>query len=514
MRAPTDVDQTDVDPTDVTRTGFNRTDVTTTGHAGIAEKGIADEGTNDTRPSPTLATFFGVAAVLVGIGIGAQRLGDNSFLTHLATGRETLDHGFVRSDVFTWTSAGESLVVQSWLASALYGVVDAVAGFWGLRVLMAATAGLLGGLVWRLSGRAESLITRLVVTIPVFYIGVTTWTERPLLLAFCCFLATLVIVEEERDVRWLLLIGFVWINVHGSWPLGVVLVGARWLGAIVGRRRGDGAAQAATDWTAAWWLAAGIVAGGMLNPYGPRLLTFPIELLGRREVLQHVSEWKPSSYGSLWSQLFLVLVAAGVLSVRRAPWRLIVPALVFVVAALLSARNITLATFVLVPLLSAGLSQIPGVDPNRRSDAIRLATTALASLAVIVPLVAIRGPHVDLDRYPIEAVNAMVDDLDLSPADRRVVHQDFVGNYFDLRFGDAGATWIDDRFELHDLELVEDYLVLLDATPGWDEVLRRHDPDALLWPADKPLVEVALADGWTEVWGSDDWVVLVPPGRG
>ena len=40
---------------------------------------------------------------------------------------------------------------------------------------------------------------------------------------------------------------------------------------------------------------------------------------------------------------------------------------VFVLAALLSARNIPLAAVVLVPLLAAGLPSIPGVDGARRS---------------------------------------------------------------------------------------------------------------------------------------------------
>ena len=322
--------------------------------------------------------------------------------------------------------------------------------------------------------------------------------------------STLITVEEDRDARWLLVVGFVWINVHGSWPLGIVLLGARWIGAMIGRRDGDGPVAAGVDWVAAWWLAAGLLAGGLINPYGPRLLTFPVELLGRREVLEHVAEWKPSSYDALWSQLFLVVVVAGLLALRKAPFRLIVPAIVFVVAALLSARNIPLATFVLVPLLASGLPQLPGVDGERRSDAIRLATTALATLTILIPLVAMRGPHVELERFPIDAVNAMVDDLDLSPADHRIVHQDFVGNYFDLRFGDAGATWIDDRFELHQLELVEDYLVLLDGDDAWRDVLDRHDPDAILWPLDKPLADLALADGWSSAWEDDDWVVLVP----
>ena len=135
----------------------------------------------------------------------------------------------------------------------------------------------------------------------------------------------------------------------------------------------------------------------------------------------------------------------------------------------------------------------------------------LAVLVVLVPVLAIRGPHVDLDRFPIDAVNAMEDELGLSPSDHRVVHQDFVGNYLDLRYGDAGASWIDDRFELHDLELVEDYLALLNGTPEWADVLERHDPDAVLWPADRVLVELATDDEWAIAWSDDDWVVLTPP---
>lgn len=469
---------------------------------------MSDAATN--RGQPTLASVFAAAAAVVGVGIGAQRLGDNSFLTHLATGRLMVEDGIVRNDVFTWTSAGESLTVQSWLASLVYGLIDDVAGFQGLRFLMAALAGVLGLLVWHLSERSPSLVTRLAILVPVFWIGLRTWTERPLLMAFVAFAATMVIVERDRDPRVLALIGFLWINVHGSWPLGIVLLGARWIGALVDQRTGS-AANPTRELRAGEWLAGGMVVGGVANPYGPRLLFFPVELLGRQEVLQNVAEWQASSFESTWTRLFLVLVAAAVFAGRKAPYVVTVPAVLFVVAALLSARNIPLATLVLVPMLAAGLPSLPGLDADRRSDPIRLAAMGLTALAFLLPVLAITGPHVELDRFPIDAVNAMENELDLSPSEHRVIHQDFVGNYLDLRYGDAGATWIDDRFELHDPALVDDYIALLNGTPEWSAVLDRHDPDAILWPADRVLVELAGADGWTAVWSDDDWVVLVPP---
>ncbi len=452
----------------------------------------------------TVSTLLGLSSAIVGFGIGAQKIADNSFLTHLATGRRMLNEGIIREDTFTWTSNGEPLVVQSWLASLLYGLVDEIGGFGGLRLLMATTAGVLGWLVWQLTERSASVTTRVIVIVPVLVIGLRTWNERPLLLAFV-FLAVAMLVSERRSSpRWLALIGFLWINVHGSWPLGIVLLAARWFGARLDRDdRSD------HDVRAAVWLGGGMLVGGIANPYGPALLWFPVELLSRRDTLRHVSEWQASGFESMWTQSFLVLIAASFFVSRRAPLRLVVPGGLFVVAALLSARNIPVAVFVLIPLLAEGLPKLAGPADDHHSPAIRLATVVLGAMAAVLVSLTLVGPHTDVERYPVAAVDAM-EELDLSPAEHRVVHQDFVGNFLDLRFGPAGAAWIDDRFELHDAELVDDYLSLLHGRPEWRDVIERHNPAAVVWERDRVLVELLTTDGWSAVWHDDDWVVLIP----
>ena len=458
-----------------------------------------------TSKRATLASVVGLGMVLIGVGIGSQRLADNSFLTHLATGREMLDTGIVRHDVFTWTSGGEPIVVQSWLASLVYAVIDDLAGFQGLRMLMAALAGVVAGLAWLLTERAGSLTNRAMIMVPTLLVGVQAWSERPLLFAFALLALTLVIAEGRGNSRWLVLIGMVWVNVHGSWPLGLVLLAARWAGGRLEHR------PSGRDKESITWLCLGVMIGGVVNPYGPALLLFPFELLGKRDTLTFVAEWQASTFDSLWTRAFLVLVAGLLIAARQAGWRLLVPAVVFVVAAFLSARNIPVAAIVMLPALAAGLPAVRGFDAKRMSSAIDLGAKILILLVVAVPMVAARGPHVDVDRYPVAAVDAM-EELGLGPHTVRVIHQDFVGNYLDLRYGSARATWIDDRFELHERQLMLDYVELLDGGPGWQEVLRRHAPDALLWESDRALVELATSvDGWAEVWSDDDWSVLCRP---
>ena len=456
-----------------------------------------------------LGVFTGLAMALIGLGFGASRISDNSFLTHLATGREMLDGGVVRNDVFTWTSGGDSVVVQSWLASLLYGVVDEVAGFHGLRLLTAVLAAVLGAMAWRLTRGSSALLTRVAIMLPFLAVAHVNWTERPLLLAFVFFAAMMLVAEGEGRPRWLLLVGALWINVHGSWPLALVYLAARVVGGTIDR------SDVRREAEAFGYLGVGMLIAGIVNPYGPKMLLFPLDLLGRQEVLSNIVEWQSPSFDSLWTRAFLVLgLGAMAALMRSGRWRDALPTMVFFAAALVGRRNIALASLVMLPTLARGLPAIGRLTAERTSDAIRLGCMATAAMLVALPLIALGGPHVDVDRDPEDAFNAMENDLGLVPGETRIIHQDFVGNYLDIRYGDAGAAWIDDRFELHDASLVADYITLLDGDPGWSDVLERYDAEAIVWPHNGVLVELASEiENWTEVWSDDDWVVLCAPGH-
>ena len=475
--------------------------VANTGPAG--ERGSA----RASRPAlrGDLVALIGLSVTLVGVGIGAQRLSDNSFLTHLATGREMLESGFVRSDRFTWTSAGEPVVVQSWLASALYGAVDAAAGLWGIRLLMAATAGLLAWLAWRLTERSSSVLTRVVVIVPVLLTGLRTWSERPLLLALVLF-AVVMLLDGRRPALHAA-VGAVWVNVHGSWPLGLVLLAARWAGARADRS-GD---RGARDLRALGGLGFGCVVGGIVNPYGPALLLFPLELLDRNRTLSLVAEWKSPTFDVLWTRAFLVLVMLAVVAViRRSTWRLTIPMLIFLAAALMSRRNIPVASLVLLPVLAQGLPAFGRLEGSRSSPAIRAAAGFMLAMVLVLPLTAVNGPHFDGSHYPEAAVDAM-EDAGLSPESVKAVHPDFVGNYLGLRYRQPVA-WIDDRFELHPPDLVDDYVVLLEGEPTWRDVLDRHDAEVAIWPSDAPLTELLRElEGWPVVFADEHWSVLCRP---
>jgi len=453
-----------------------------------------------------LGRVVALVVALVGILIGAQRISDNSFLTHLATGREIIAHGFVHHDVFTWTSQGRDVVVQSWLASLLYGVVDDLAGFGGLRVLTGFLAGALAWLVWNLGDQNPSVHTRVLVTAPILVIGAGMWSGRPLLIALVMLAVTLRTAQGRGSVRHLAVVGFVWIGVHGSWPLGMVLLTARIAGARMDHSdfRRESKALA--------WLGAGILLGGVANPYGPRLLIFPIQLLGRREVLSHVVEWQSPSFDALYARAFLLVIVVTIIAVtRRSTWRSLLPAIIFIAAALVSRRNIPIAAVVAIPVMAEGLPSLGRLKVGESSAVIHRLGTMLLAAVLVLPIVGVRSPNVDLSKYPVEAIDVL-ENAGMSPADTHLIHPDFVGNYLDLRYGDEGSAWIDDRYELHEASLMADYLVLFDAGPSWREVLDRTGGVTLVWQTDRALTQlVSEIAGWKTIWADDEWTALCDP---
>ena len=98
------------------------------------------------------------------------------------------------------------------------------------------------------------------------------------------------VLQEQRSSWWLVPLFAAWVNVHGSFPLGVAFVGAMIVLRVVSTR--SVGRREVSDVAA---VAVGLVAGAVVSPYGFEMLTFPVELLGRSESLSFISEWRPLS---------------------------------------------------------------------------------------------------------------------------------------------------------------------------------------------------------------------------
>jgi hypothetical protein len=103
--------------------------------------------------------------------------------------------------------------------------------------------------------------------------------------------------------------------------------------------------------------------------------------------------------------------------------------------------------------------------------------------------------------------------------DVHVVSYDYVGNYLEYRYGDRANVFLDDRAELFGLDVVRDYMRLLNPTTdnsqldesgSWSDVLDRHTADVVVWKRDGTLYTDALSSSpdWVVGYTDPKWVVL------
>jgi hypothetical protein len=460
--------------------------------------------------APKMESLFTAAVVLFGFRLGARPIGDNSMFTHLRTGVDMVATGSIpRADPYSFTAFHHRWVVQSWLPEWSYGWAHRLGGYKLVVFEQAVLVALLAWLVVRLA-RAGSPLRTALAGITAVGVGTALWTPRPLLFGLIC-MAVMIAVVERRRSPWLLVpVVWLWVNSHGSFPLGLA-----WLGA---RAVGEG-----LEWRAlpretmryVGWFVAGLVVS-VANPLGARLLTFPLTLGEKREAFKNIVEWRSPDFsrgGGYFALAFLGL--ALVLLLRaRVGWRDVVPVVAFFVAALAAARNIGPLAIVLAPALGRALRRpesapsaprLGGTGVNLRMNRAVLATIT-AAFVVFTALI-FTSDGIDVVGYP-GAASAYLESQNLFDEPHRVAHQDFVGNYLELRYGTRVRVFVDDRFDMYPLAVSRDYDQLLGARAGAIDVLDRREIDVVLWQKKLPLVTLLEAKGWRESFSDKEYVVL------
>ena len=448
-----------------------------------------------------VSAAVGALVVSLGAYLGAAPLTDNSFFTHLATGRLILESGIPRSDPYSFTAAGEPWVVQSWLASLVYGLVDRVGGLLGIRVLTALVAAVLALIMWVLTRPARGLVARLAICAVGLAVANTMWSPRPLMFGLVLLGVTLLVAEERLPAPVLLPAFWLWVNVHGSFPFGLLALGCFAVGS-----RLDGVRRPAELRPLLW--ALGGTALGVVNPLGPVLLLFPLDLLGRQEILSQIVEWQSPSFSATYGRIYLVAVVLAIGSVVRRPaWRSAVPLVVFLVASLIATRNIAVASIVFVPITARGASGIGRLTGGERSRGAAVVLAAVVVVGSVLVVGRLSEPDLDLGAYPVDAV-AWLDEGGLLGPDTRRVHSDVVGNHLELLLGTDAHVFVDDRVDMFPSSVLDDELTLVRGGPEWRTVLDRWEADVVLWKRDAPLDQLLVEDaGWALGYSDQSWVV-------
>ena len=461
-------------------------------------------GVRRLRP-PTIESLVVASVALAGFTLGARSIVDNSTFVHIRTGVDIVDGlGIPRTDPYSFTAPGARWVVQSWLPEAFYGWGRRIGGDGMLVLEQAVLMGVLAWLIARLARAGTPARTIVTATVAVAA-GAAYWSPRPLIVGLVCLALTVSIVERRANPWWLVPVVWVWVNSHGSFPLGLAWIGLAGLGAWIDDRRFP------TEWARyAGAFAVGLVAS-VLNPLGPRLLLFALTVGEKKEVFRFIREWRSPDFQSGTGLFTLVFLTAALVLLLRSkpPLRVVLPAVAFLALGLVAVRNLAMLAIVIAPALGAALHrETPAVDDEADPPRVNLMIGAVLAVAfVLFGVGGATGRAIDVSSYPVASVR-WLDREGLLDPDHRLAVQDVVGCYLILREGRDAHVFIDDRIDMYPVQVTKDYISLLHGEARWQAVLDRYRIDVVLWQRDLPLVTLLRAtDGWEQVRRDGEWVV-------
>jgi hypothetical protein len=479
-----------------------------------------------------MAVLMVVPMVFVGtFNKTLSMLTDPDIWWHLANARIlSTTHQFIQTEPYSFTVAGQPWINPEWLSEIPYWL--------GYRSLELRGVYLVAWLIfsanmlliyWRGYLKSRHAGAAFWAACLGFILTAVNSGPRTIIFGYLCMSAELLILDRSErgrgGVLWFLPPLFcIWINLHGSWLIGIALL-ALYISCGMFRLRLGTLEQDAfspSDRNRLLAIFTASLAALMINPYGWRLVWNPLDMMFNQKMnIASVSEWQPLKLGSLQGSMVVFVIGLMVLAncMRGRKWNLFELALIFFAwySAIDHMRFMFLAAVLVMPLLAVDFERSFCTETDQKTIPAMNALLALGALCFVLymfPSEAALKEKVE-STFPLRTIRS------IQPS-WRVFNLDYVGGRMAF---DSKANFIDSRidtFEHHgilqdylktmsmvdSLELLDryriDHVLVLNAQPlsyllkhtqGWKETMReKRDSDSYVLYAREPIPATAASD--------------------
>ena len=371
-------------------------ETTTPTNSPLGPSAVIVKGTSPRNSFPFPILWFSIIALEMSL-VAVLSFAESDIWFHLRNAQQLLtSHTFLHADSYTFTCAGASLLNFEWLSELPYYLAFQAYGLRGLLAVYLVVLWLIfGGMYYLALRRGANCGDAAVVTMAAVVLGSYSFGPRMLHFGWLCLTVLLIVLERfplaGRGLWILPLLFAVWINLHGSWVFGLVVMAIYIASGLINGQWGNVVAE---RWTPVRIRELAIVfvasiAAMLANPYGYRLLWYPFDLLFRqRPVLDRIVEWQSvdfhTGYGKLAMLVIFTLLAVTVLSRDRWELRDVFLLMFAISASLTHVRFLLFAAIILIPILGPRIHIFQPYDPKKDKPWLNLAMTA--GIAVLILL--------------------------------------------------------------------------------------------------------------------------------
>jgi hypothetical protein len=317
------------------------------------------------------------------------------------------------------------------------------------------------------------------------------------------------------------LVMVMWANVHGGFPIGLLLIGCYAASSgvfLVAKFR----LQAL-----GWFLTLLVsILATLVNPYGWRVYEY-VALTSSRASGRPIDEWLPPSLdmltGKAWALSLLLLVIGLALSRRRLAWREICLLGCFLPLACGSVRMVAWWLLICTPMLAALLREAwPRIGHFDAEDT-RPSLGNACSCSVILVGMLLSSPwlesHNPIFSRPQRAhrtetdLQGLADHLRSEGRVQRIFTRFDWGEYLGWSLAPYSTVFMDGRIEIIPDDVWQDYVAVTRGRADWEDILARYGVDCLVLDAGgyhhELLPQIERSQFWRQVHKQGDAVLFL-----
>ena len=460
-------------------------------------------------PSIAGSLFLGLFLTL-SLFTGRALLRDADTGYHIRAGDFILETFSVpREDIFSFLSPPPPWTAHEWLSEIIMALVHKVSGLTGLVIFFSFVIAIVYYLQFKALRRLKTnIVLDLLIILLVVAASQLHWLARPHIFSLLIFVIWYYLLDryqyEDKNYLYVLPpIMLLWVNLHGGFIVGFILVGIYLIGNLVEMIISQGTQrQGWKEKSVA--LSVTIVAClfvSLINPYGYDILLFPFRLISDKFIMDSVLEFKSPNFHEFMPFRYLLFLTIAILAVSKTRLNIIelLLLLLFTHMALYSARYITIFAIIAAPILVKQAESILSTISGSMSDSFKKRANNIAVIDAsargnIWPIAGVVatcifaangtiGYQFDEGKKPVAAVEF-------------VKREDLKGNMFNNdEFGDymIYAAWpkykvfIDGRSDMYGAGRIKEYFKVARMQPGWEKVIEKYNINWILYNADSPL---------------------------
>lgn len=474
---------------------------------------------------------------------GSRMMDDPGLGWHLRIADLMAEHGgFLYREEFCYPTQGRPWVTRAWLSDVLFRLIDAWGGLNGIAVLTAVIVAL--ALRWLYTRMLADGVNWLSAAFWTFLAALGTapsWVARPNVVTLLGVVLVTHVCERYHSgamaaskTWWLLPLFLLWPNLHGGFLAGALILAVTWLveGSLAVAAPDEGVRLAARRRLRHWTLlGTAVFAVTLINPYAFGLYVWNLRVVTDPMIqTKTTQEWLPSDFTAEgWFRIELLILLFPLLaafSERRMSLLSAVLSIVWLHFALTTRRYAPLWVLVVVPTLAGFSCGIPWLQRlgarlrSRLSDDLQQWLTRTPGKSpcfvsvVFAGLLFVASPWLgNLARHNPALMPASALDRFLNVyRGEHTVHSLNWGGYLIWHGWDRQPrfqAWIDDRNDVHGRKHTKEHFEVMQAGPGWEEVLNKYNIRLACIPTESRLaLRLAERPDWQELFREGQVVVF------